>query len=133
MQDTFVRALQSLPTFRGEAPVWRWLVTITRRACAQEIARRQDRRQMTTRLDSIRVEPVAGPATVVELADALRRLPRQRLEAFLLTSVAGLSYAEAADVCECPVGTIRSRVSRARTDLQEMLFPPDAAHRRAIS
>jgi RNA polymerase sigma-70 factor (ECF subfamily) len=44
-------------------------------------------------------------------------LPPERREAFVLTQVVGLSYDEAATVCTCPVGTIRSRVARARSDL----------------
>ena len=44
-------------------------------------------------------------------------LDHDRREAFVLTQLVGLSYAEAADVCGCPVGTIRSRVARARGDL----------------
>jgi RNA polymerase sigma-70 factor (ECF subfamily) len=44
-------------------------------------------------------------------------LDRDRREAFVLTQLLGMSYAEAADVCGCPVGTIRSRVARARGDL----------------
>jgi RNA polymerase sigma-70 factor (ECF subfamily) len=48
-------------------------------------------------------------------------LEPERREAFVLTQVVGLSYAEAADVCSCPVGTIRSRVARARADLVDAL------------
>jgi RNA polymerase sigma-70 factor (ECF subfamily) len=48
-------------------------------------------------------------------------LEPERREAFVLTQVVGLSYAEAADVCSCPVGTIRSRVARARADLVSAL------------
>jgi len=44
-------------------------------------------------------------------------LEPERREAFVLTQIIGLSYAEAADVCDCPLGTIRSRVARARADL----------------
>jgi len=47
----------------------------------------------------------------------LDRLDHERREAFVLTQLVGLSYAEAADVCGCPVGTVRSRVARARADL----------------
>ena len=53
----------------------------------------------------------------VVLNDLLRALPADRREAFVATQVLGLSYAEAAEVCGCPVGTIRSRVARAREDL----------------
>lgn len=51
------------------------------------------------------------------VADLLDRLDPDRREAFVLTQLLGLSYAEAAEVAGCPVGTIRSRVARARADL----------------
>jgi RNA polymerase sigma-70 factor (ECF subfamily) len=52
---------------------------------------------------------------------AVRTLAGDRRDAFVLTQVLGLGYAEAAQVCGCPVGTIRSRVARARRELVEML------------
>ena len=57
----------------------------------------------------------------VVLRRLLVDLPPQRREAFVATQMLGLSYAEAAEVCDCPVGTIRSRVARAREDLIEAL------------
>jgi RNA polymerase sigma-70 factor (ECF subfamily) len=56
-------------------------------------------------------------ARAVSVEGLLAGLDRERRLAFVLTQVVGLSYAEAAEVCECPVGTIRSRVARARADL----------------
>jgi RNA polymerase sigma-70 factor (ECF subfamily) len=55
------------------------------------------------------------------VADLLARLDPDRREAFVLTQLLGLPYAEAAEVAGCPVGTIRSRVARARADLVEAL------------
>ena len=55
------------------------------------------------------------------VTDLLGRLEPDRREAFVLTQLLGLSYAEAAEVAGCPVGTIRSRVSRARGDLVDAL------------
>ena len=55
------------------------------------------------------------------VGDLLTRLDADRREAFVLTQVVGLSYAEAAEVAGCPVGTIRSRVARARADLVDAL------------
>jgi RNA polymerase sigma-70 factor, ECF subfamily len=51
----------------------------------------------------------------------VRALTGDRRDAFVLTQVLGLGYAEAAEVCGCPIGTIRSRVARARRDLVEVL------------
>ena len=49
----------------------------------------------------------------------------------MLTQVLGLDYAEAAEVCGCPIGTIRSRVARARADLADAVGPPDEAEGRS--
>jgi RNA polymerase sigma-70 factor (ECF subfamily) len=74
------------------------------------------------------VEPAAGdrqvlpdPADAVLLTQLLTGLDPQRRAAFVLTQLLGLSYAEAAEVCGCPVGTIRSRVARARANLANQL------------
>lgn len=64
---------------------------------------------------------VPDAAGEVAVADLLARLDPDRRAAFVLTQVIGLPYAEAAAVCECPVGTIRSRVARARENLIAML------------
>ena len=56
----------------------------------------------------------------------VRALVPERQEAFVLTQVVGLSYEEAADVIGCPIGTIRSRVARARADLLEALRAAEA-------
>ncbi len=67
-------------------------------------------------------DDLAAPRTgEVDLDDALSSLEPDRRAAFVLTQVVGLSYAEAAQVCEVPIGTIRSRVARARADLLDAL------------
>src|SRR5699024_8588501 len=62
-----------------------------------------------------------GPSGRVELQQAVAALESDRREALVLTRMLGLSYAEAAEVCECAVGTIRSRVFRARAELLDSL------------
>ena len=61
----------------------------------------------------------------VALLDLLASLPDERREAFILTQLPGLPYAEAAEVSDCPVGTLRSRVSRARATLMDLLDEAD--------
>ena len=63
--------------------------------------------------------------------ELLAALEPSRRAAFVLTQLLGCSYAEAAVACDCPVGTIRSRVARAREDLDAMLTGGDAASRPA--
>lgn len=121
-QETFLRAIRALPSFAGRSSVRTWLLGIGRRVCADHIRALQRRRRLTTKL-TIAEAATRQPdsAQRVELADLLGRISGQRRAAFVLTQVAGLSYAEAAEVENVPVGTIRSRVARARADLLELL------------
>jgi RNA polymerase sigma-70 factor (ECF subfamily) len=76
------------------------------------------RRRRHLRLDADRPRaPAADPGATTDLHDLIDRLDPDRRAAFVLTQLHGLSYQEAAEVCACPVGTIRSRVARARIDL----------------
>ncbi|WP_433235961.1 sigma-70 family RNA polymerase sigma factor [Actinomadura nitritigenes] len=121
-QETYLRAVRSLPTYRGESAPMPWLVTIAHRVCAEEIGRRTRARTVVRHLTArVWPPPVEPAASVSELTDAVGRLSAERRDALLLTAVAGLSYADAAAVCGCPVGTIRSRVARARAELIDVL------------
>jgi RNA polymerase sigma-70 factor, ECF subfamily len=114
-QETYLRAFCALPRFEARSTARTWLLGIARNTCVDHIRSAVRRR----RLDAA-AEPAAGvPDASGALAamDLLRRLPADRRTAFVLTQVIGLSYAEAADVEGVPVGTIRSRVARARADL----------------
>jgi len=123
-QETYLRAVRSLPTYRAESEPVRWLLTIARRACADEIAHRQRARVITAWARAAYRVSTIEPSLDVELADAVARLPPERREAFLLTAIAGFSYTEAASLCACPIGTIRSRVARARAELIAGLDAP---------
>jgi RNA polymerase sigma-70 factor, ECF subfamily len=117
-QDTYLRALRALPEFAGRASGRTWLFAIARRACADHVrsavrARRIDARAVAEPNPPI----VPDHGGLHAAADLLDRLPDERRIAFVLTQILGLSYAEAAEVEDVPVGTIRSRVARARADL----------------
>mgnify|MGYP001068409051 CR=1 FL=1 len=115
VQETYVRALGSLSHYRGDAPARVWLLSIARRVCADHVRRRQRRRRL---LDRVRrfAPPLDTPAPEV-VDDLLDALDPDRREAFVLTQLVGLSYEDAAVIVGCPIGTIRSRVARARADL----------------
>ena len=116
-QETYARAFASLHRFVGRSAARTWLLSIARRTCADAVrAAQRDRRAPTAVPDS-----VADHAGSVAMRTLIAGLEPERREAFVLTQVIGLSYAEAADVCSCPLGTIRSRVARARADLVEGL------------
>jgi RNA polymerase sigma-70 factor (ECF subfamily) len=128
-QDTYLRAIPALRKFRGDAPVRAWLLAIARRACAAEISARSRDRRLAARLaavpDAVLGQPPAEPGAQAAADELLAGLEPGRRAAFVLTQLLGCSYAEAAAVCECPVGTIRSRVARAREDLDAMLAGGD--------
>jgi RNA polymerase sigma-70 factor (ECF subfamily) len=116
-QETYLRAFRALSGFEGRASVRTWLLGIARRTCADHIRARVRQRRIAGRLAADRGGEVPDPANGYAAADLLRRLPDERRVAFALTQVLGLSYAEAAAVEGVAVGTIRSRVARARADL----------------
>ncbi|WP_030439831.1 sigma-70 family RNA polymerase sigma factor [Actinoplanes subtropicus] len=118
-QETYLRAFKSLPGFEGRSSARTWLLGIARRTCADHLRSVVRRRRLDARLAAQAATelPVPDPAHRLGTADLLGRLSEERRTAFVLTQVLGLSYAEAAAVEEVPVGTIRSRVARARDEL----------------
>lgn len=117
-QDAFIHAVGSLSRFRGDASARTWLLTIARNSCMDELrARTRRRRRDALASDATPSGPNPDAGQVIAVTDMLSRLAPERREAFVLTQMFGLSYEEAAEVCACPIGTIRSRVARARAIL----------------
>lgn len=140
-QETYLRALRALPGFAGRSSARTWLLSVARHTCADAV-RTAIRRPRTRGVEDWEAETRASSGrsaaglvrTAAEEAVLLRELVRgldpDRREAFVLTQVLDLGYAEAAQVCGCPVGTIRSRVARAREDLVAALDAGTAEQRR---
>lgn len=132
-QDTFVRAFGSLHRYEGRASARTWLLAIARRAVADSIRRAATRPRTAdavdwrTAVEDSRPHGLPGFEEGVALLDLLGNLSGERRVAFLLTQVVGLSYEEAAGCVGCPVGTVRSRVSRARAVLERLLREAEAA------
>ncbi|MEU7430181.1 sigma-70 family RNA polymerase sigma factor [Streptomyces sioyaensis] len=138
VQDTYVRALRSLPRFEGRSSARTWLLTIARRVVADRIRAHAVRPRLAATDDwqtaAERVQPrgVPGFDEGVALAELLAALTPERREAFVLTQLLGLPYAATAGVIGCPVGTVRSRVARARETLVGLLTEaerPESAER----
>jgi RNA polymerase sigma-70 factor, ECF subfamily len=127
VQETYLRAMRALPGFAGRSSARTWLLAIARRVAADHIRALTTRPRADRPLDAVPpAEMSAGPGFEdgVLLRQLLAALPADRREAFVATQVVGLSYAETAEICGCPVGTIRSRVARAREDLAAALTVP---------
>jgi RNA polymerase sigma-70 factor (ECF subfamily) len=124
-QETYLRAIPSLARFAGRSSALTWLLSIARRVVVDHIRAARARPRTARTDDWVKAADqrqaasrAAGFEDMVELSVLLDALEPERREALVLTQVLGLSYAEAAEVCRCPVGTIRSRVARARDDLE---------------
>lgn len=122
-QETYLRALRALPGFAGRACARTWLLAIARRVAADQI-RRASTRPRTTPVEDWDTTLAASPTRRwsgfdegVLLRQLVAALEPDRRDAFILTQMVGLDYAATAEVCGCPIGTIRSRVARAREDL----------------
>jgi RNA polymerase sigma-70 factor (ECF subfamily) len=120
-QDAFVRAWRALPAFRGDSSARTWLLSITRRACADQVRRSVRRRRLGSRVEQQAARSgaasTADPADVHAVSELVDELPDDQRAAFVLTQIIGCSYEEAAQACGVPIGTIRSRVARAREHL----------------
>jgi RNA polymerase sigma-70 factor (ECF subfamily) len=126
-QDTFIRAWRALPQFRADSSARTWLLAIARRACADAIRRTARRRRVRARYEQERRAQMShDDAAPAHALDALvAGLDPDQRAAFALTQVVGCSYEEAAAICEVPIGTIRSRVARARERLVAELDEAD--------
>jgi RNA polymerase sigma-70 factor (ECF subfamily) len=117
-QETYARAFAALYRFAGRSTARTWLLSIARRVCADSI---RNRKPVVPVREPEPRERATDPADTVALQLLLDALDQPFREAFVITQVLGLSYPEAADVLGCPVGTVRSRVSRARDGLVQGL------------
>jgi RNA polymerase sigma-70 factor (ECF subfamily) len=136
-QETYLRALRSLPRFAGRSSARTWLLSIARRVAADQV-RRTVTQPRTTAVGNWDTVATADPAhrqsgfdEGVALRELVTGLEPDRRDAFVLTQMLGLDYAAAAQVCRCPVGTIRSRVARAREDLVRAMNAPGLPGRSA--
>ncbi|WP_256106123.1 sigma-70 family RNA polymerase sigma factor [Streptomyces sp. ODS05-4] len=130
-QETFLRALTSLHRYEGRAPARLWLLSIARRAVIDSIRYKTSRPRVSDLADWQDVVERTQPTDLpgfdegVLLRTLIGALPDDRREAFVLTQLLDLSYEEAARAARCPVGTVRSRVFRARAALARSVRHPE--------
>jgi RNA polymerase sigma-70 factor (ECF subfamily) len=122
-QETFARAFAALPRYRGDSPPRVWVLGIARHVCVDEVRRRTRRRRLLRSAPPPAVS-TPDPTGVVDLDLLLAGLDPHQRAAFVLTQVLGLRYAEAAEALGCPIGTVRSRVARAREALVGAMTTP---------
>ena len=143
VQETLLRALANIDSFQPGTNMSAWLFTILRNHFRSEYRKR--RREVEDDegryADTLKSQPEQhGHVEFREFREALAKLPPEQREALVLVGASGFSYEEAAHICECAVGTIKSRVNRARTRLAEVLsinsadeFGPDEQTRAVLA
>jgi RNA polymerase sigma-70 factor (ECF subfamily) len=124
VQETMLRALANIDSFQPGTNLQAWLFTILRNLFRSEYRKRKrEVEDVDGRYsDSLVSAPEQdSQLEFKELRAALDKLPQDQREALILVGASGFSYEEAAKICECAVGTIKSRVNRARTRLASEL------------
>ena len=135
VQDALERAIARRGLFRPTGPVRAWLFTILLNLYRNS-RRSESRRGETVHLDSV-VEPSTpapqpGHIALAETARAIDTLPPEQKEALLLIALEGLPYAEAAHILKIPLGTLMSRLGRARAALRLATGMPAEPHLRTV-
>ncbi len=137
-QEAFIKAYRALPNFRGESAFYTWLYRIAVNTAKNHLVA-QGRRAPANDVDAEEAEYYDGSDALKEFAsperlllsdeirkvvfDTLETLPEELKMAISLRELDGMSYEEIANVMECPVGTVRSRIFRAREAIDKQLQP----------
>jgi RNA polymerase sigma-70 factor (ECF subfamily) len=143
VQETLLRAIANIDSFQPGTNMSAWLFTILRNHFRSEYRKR--RREVEDSegryAETLKTQPEQyGRVEFREFREALGHLPADQREALILVGASGFSYEEAAHICGCAVGTIKSRVNRARTRLAELMsidatddFGPDQQTRAVMA
>lgn len=129
VQETIVRALTNAEKYQPGTNLNAWLVTILRNHFYSEGRKRRREVEDVDGAIAGRLSEAPrqeGRIAMNEFVAALAQIPDEQREALILIGASGFSYEEAAKICDVRVGTIKSRVSRARTRLEEILSSPTA-------
>jgi RNA polymerase sigma-70 factor, ECF subfamily len=124
VQETLTKAWEHQSSFEPGTNLRAWLFTILRNTFLTEIRKRKREIEDVDGQHGAKVAHRAEQPGILDMADfqhALDKLPDEQREALVLVGASGFSYEEAAQICEVAVGTIKSRVNRARVHLKTML------------
>ncbi len=132
VQETLLKAWAAQARFEPGTSMRAWTFVILRNAYLTDMRRNRFRGEYDENVAERILTAPAGQEEPIHLSDmhrALLTLPPERREALLLVGAGGFSYEEAANICGCAVGTIKSRVGRARAALNSMLADGDIPQR----
>ena len=130
VQDTLIKAWTNREKFEPGTNLRAWLFTILRNTYYTTVLRRRRevRDEQGEYAGALKAAPTQDWSVAMRsLQQALQQLPPEHREALILVGAAGLTYEEAAEVCGCALGTIKSRVNRARARLLKIMDADDPA------
>jgi RNA polymerase sigma factor (sigma-70 family) len=126
-QETFIKAHRGLRGFRGDASFLSWLCAIASNEMRAEWRRRQRRAEFLDVEQAIGTQELADPACGNDLAFALEALTEAQRAALVLCFEHGLTHEEAATALGCPLGTLKSHISRGKARLRHWLAEKEEA------
>ena len=129
VQETMIKAWNHLDSFEEGTNLKAWLFRILRNNFYNDLRKQKQRNDYARAADSSHFTVPPSQDKKLEFADlmdALQELPADQREALILVTVENMSYEEAAAICDCPIGTIKSRVNRARARLETLTEGEDA-------
>ncbi len=131
-QEIFIKVYQALPKFRFESSFYTWVYRISVNKCRDELRKKKVKRffsfhsfEKTTNLkiENFAVTTFDDENILGVIEDSLKKIPEKFRMPIILKDIDGMSYDEIAEVLDCEVGTVKSRLSRGRTMLKEILMP----------
>lgn len=117
VQETFIRVWRYLPSYRNEGSFEGWIIRICRNVAKDFVRKNPEQSEVTDIFEA----PAHNIDARSDVVAAINQLSNDHRQVVTLCLVLGYAYEEAADILEVPVGTVRSRISRARETLQEKL------------
>ncbi len=124
VQETLIRAWNNLSNFQEGTNLKAWLFTILRNNFYNGLRRQKHQNEYARTMDSSQFVVQASQDKTLEFGDVMRNLgdlPPDQREALILVTVENMSYEEVALICACPIGTVKSRVNRARARLEALM------------
>ena len=122
VQEALLHACTNITSFKPGTNMLAWLFTILRNEFYSQCRRRKRFENIDDNADGLVSKPTqVAQAVHHELCAALAKLPPEQRRALILIGASGLSYHDAARICGCPTGTMKSRINRARAELAQLL------------
>ncbi|MCK9408336.1 MAG: sigma-70 family RNA polymerase sigma factor [Bacteriovoracaceae bacterium] len=131
-QEVFIKVFHALPNFRFESSFYTWVYRIAVNKCRDELRKKKVKRFFSfhsfekttnTKIENLATTTFDDENIKGVIEESLKKLPEKFRMPIILKDIDGMSYDEIADVLDCEVGTVKSRLSRGRTMLREILMP----------